>query len=107
MNLMKNSAALLLVIAVGSGLACSTALATTVLAEVPVTPATARDRCFDQLRGTAESSARRQEMNVVEMLEGYAVELGDGSVQCKARFLLLARDNQRADTGHWFQASAK
>lgn len=102
MNLMKNSPALLLAIAVGSGLACST-----VLADVAATPATARDRCFEQLRGNAESSARSQEMKVVQMLEGYAVELGDGSVQCKARFWLLARDNQRADTGYWFQSSAK
>jgi len=102
MNPIKNSAALLLAIAVGSGLTCST-----VLAEVAATPATARDRCFEQLRGIAESSARSQETNVVKMLEGYAVELGDGSVQCKARFWLLARDNQRADTGHWFQSSAK
>lgn len=102
MNFMKNSAALLLAIAIGSGLVCSTALA-----EVKATPATARDRCFEELRGSAESSARSQEMRVVQMLEGYAVELGDGSVQCKARFWLLARDNQRADTGHWFQSSAK
>lgn len=102
MNLIKNSTALLLAIAVSSGLACST-----VLAEVSATPATARDRCFEQLRGNAESSARRQDMKVVQMLEGYGVELGDGSVQCKARFWLLSRDNHRADTGHWFQASAK
>ena len=102
MNLMKNSAALLLAIAVSSGVACST-----VLAEVAATPATARDRCFEQLRGSAETSARRQDMQVVQMLEGYAGELGDGSVQCKARFSLLARDNSRADTGHWFQSSAK
>lgn len=101
MNLLKNSPALLLAIAVGSGLACST-----VLADVAATAATARDRCFEQLRGNAESSAQSQEMKVVQMLEGYAVELGDGSVQCKARFWLLSRDNQRADTEHWFQSSA-
>lgn len=101
MNLLKNSPVLLLAIAVGSGLACST-----VLADVAATSATARDRCFEQLRGNAESSAQSQEMKVVQMLEGYAVELGDGSVQCKARFWLLSRDNQRADTEHWFQSSA-
>ncbi|MFP3852391.1 hypothetical protein [Pseudomonas sp. W5-01] len=104
MNPMKNSAAVLLATAISSGLACSAVLAGE---QVAATPATARDRCFEQLRGDAESAARRQEMKVDQMLEGYAMELGDGSVNCKARFWLRTRDNQGGDTGHWFQSSSK
>ncbi|MGE8063724.1 hypothetical protein [Pseudomonas sp. NPDC089569] len=47
---------------------------------------TARDDCFQTVRGRVDASARKNGFQVLRMIEGYGSEMANGNYQCMARF---------------------
>ena len=73
-------------------------------AEIPsgmpsnATAVTARDDCFQTLRGHVDGSARESGFQVMGLIEGYGAELANGDFQCMARFW-VGTPGKRAETG--------
>lgn len=63
---------------------------------------TARDDCFQSVRGQVDASARKSGFQVMWMIEGYGSEMVNGDYQCMARFAVSAPGKR--DETKWIEA---
>ncbi|MGF6281947.1 hypothetical protein ABH908_000020 [Pseudomonas frederiksbergensis] len=63
---------------------------------------TARDDCFQSVRGKVDASARKSGYQVMSMIEGYGSEMSNGGYQCMARFAVSAPGKR--DETKWLEA---
>lgn len=66
------------------------------------TAMTARDNCFQRLRGHTDSSAQERGYQVTAMTEGYGAEFENGDFKCTAKFELKAADGV-SKSSPWFE----
>lgn len=66
-------------------------------------PMTARDDCFQTLRGHVELSLQKLGYQVTRMIEGYGAAIDNGGFKCKARFELDAGGG-KAEQTPWVDA---